>query len=161
VEHHHAVLDAWHAVWDLREVTFAQLFAGSAPVLAPLVPEVAVVGGDDLQVVDTYGLPEGLLIALLAERRRADPLGALEAGPRQVVFGEEEVLYAGLAVDSAPAAQARQADGLDRARVGDVYDVERCTGYLRQADGAVCRLGLQLRWARQRMVLRSGVACGQ
>ena len=94
----------------------------------------------------------------LAERRRADPLGALEAGPRQIVLREEEVLDAGLAVDRPLPRRARQADRLDRARVGDVDDVERRAGHLGQPDGAVGRLGLQLRRARQRVVLRVGVA---
>src|SRR5579859_4559 len=51
VEDHHAVFDAGDAVGDLREIAFAQLFAGGPAIGAALKPEIAVVGRDDLKVV--------------------------------------------------------------------------------------------------------------
>src|SRR5690242_12928651 len=109
VEHHHAILDARHAVGNLRKVALAKLLAALAPVFAALEPEVAVVGRDDLQVIRCDRLPERLLVRHLTEGWRANPLRALEVRSRQVVLGEEEVLEARLAVDWA-ATPARQPD---------------------------------------------------
>src|SRR5262249_6691423 len=127
---------------------------------AALVPEVAVIGRDNLQVVRRDGLPQRLLIRHLAERWRAHPLRALEAWTRQVVFGEEEVLETGLTIDWPPT-PTRQADRLDRARIRDVHDVEGGSSHLGKPDRAVGRLGLQLRWPSQRVILWLGLSGGE
>src|SRR5215469_4667797 len=79
IEHHHAILDAWAAVRNLREVVVSQLFAGRPAVLSALEPEWAVVGGDSLKVVDRDRFPQCLLVALLTIWGRADPLGAFKS----------------------------------------------------------------------------------
>ena len=56
---------------------------------------------------------------------------------------DEEVLGARLAPDL-PALLARERDGLDRRLAGDVDDVERRVGHVRELDRAVRRLGLRL-----------------
>ena len=145
VEHHHAVLDARHAVGNLREVALAKLLAGLRPSLPPSYQKSQWSVEMTCRSFAATAFQSASWSRHLAERRRADPLRALEAGTRQVVLGEEEVLEAGLAVDAALATLARQPDRLDRASVGDVDDVERRASHLGQPNRAVRRLGLQLR----------------
>src|SRR5919201_3853709 len=78
VDQREAVLDPRQAVGDLGEIALAQylLFAEM---------EGAVVGRHQLQVVLEQALPEVVLVRARPQRRRADVLGALEAGTAQVV----------------------------------------------------------------------------
>ena len=73
-----AVLDAGQAVRDRGEVVLAE-------DLLVLVVEGAVVRGDDLEVVEHEPLPQLGLVLARAQRRRADELRALEAGPAHVL----------------------------------------------------------------------------
>ena len=75
VDQVHPVLDPADAVGDLGEVAEAEL-------LLVLEAEGAVVGGHDGEVVGAQARATGRLVVLVlgAQRRRADPLGALEAG---------------------------------------------------------------------------------
>src|SRR5215831_4859761 len=80
-----AGLDSRHAIRDLREIVAAEL-------LLLLHAERAMVGRDHLQIVVSEAAPQVILVMLGAERRRAHELGALEAGPRQVILRREQVL---------------------------------------------------------------------
>ena len=92
VDEVHPVLDPGHAVGDGPEVVDAEL-------LLVLEAEGAVVGGHDREVVRAQAVPEvGVVVLVLgAQRRRAHPLGALEAGRAELVLeGQVQVLRAGL-----------------------------------------------------------------
>ncbi len=93
---------------------------------------------------------------LSRDGRRVDVLRALEVRLRDVVERVEEVLRAGLAPD-VPARLARAGDRLHRLAAGDVDDVERRAGEVRELDRAVRRLALRLGRARERVVERLGV----
>ena len=128
VEQRQPVLDRRQPVRDLREVAEPEL-------LLLLEVERAVVGRDALQRALAQRLVEHLLVVRLAQRRRADVLGALEARPVEVVDGQVEVLDAGLAEDR-QAAVARRLDLLDRLLAGDVHDEQRPLRPLREPDRA-------------------------
>src|SRR4029077_14092832 len=95
------------------------------------------------EVVGTQASPEGGLVLLRPQRRSAHELRALEAGPRHVVLREEEVLRAGLGEGVLPPVAGLD-DGVERRLRGEVDDVERCAGDLREADRAGCRLPFPL-----------------
>ena len=135
---HHAVFQAGHAIGDLGEIAQAQFFARSAiggvllfvadPVcaagaLVPLlpgtvpavVPEVAMVGADDLQRAIAHCLPQrcrGRACCGSAASRHIW-LPSKPGSAQMIVDGEEEVLHTGLAHDGiAEGAAAPQ--GVDR-----------------------------------------------
>ncbi len=158
VEQVHAVLDRPDAVGDGPEVVLAEL-------LLVLHAERAVVGRHHLQVVGAQSLPHRLEVALLLgpQRRRADPLGALEVAPL-VALGAElllqrqvEVLRAGLAEDvlAVVAGPRHLGDGLLRTHVDDV---ERGVGEVGEHDRAVRRLLLHLPGAGDAVVVRRRLA---
>ena len=150
VEQREPVLDRRQAVRDLREVAEPEL-------LLLFEVERAVVGRDALQRALAQRLVEHRLVALLAQRRRADVLGALEARPVEVVDGQVEVLDAGLAEDR-QAAVARRRISLHRLLAGDVHDEQRPLGPLGEPDRAARGLALDLGRARPGVVLGVGVA---
>ena len=93
---HEPVLDHRQPVGDLREVVAAERLL--------LAVERAVVGRDALEHAAPQRAPQQLLVANLAQWRRADVAGALEVGAREVVDGVGQVLQAGLAGDRTPRA---------------------------------------------------------
>src|SRR4029078_9650257 len=107
------------AVRDLREVVLAERLL-AVPV------ERAVVGRDRGQHVGAHGVPEHVLVRLVARRRRVDVLRALEARPLEERVVDEEVLRARLAPD-VPALLPGERDRLDRLLARDVDDVQRGT----------------------------------
>ncbi|GFJ84542.1 hypothetical protein Phou_087220 [Phytohabitans houttuyneae] len=152
-----AVLDAADAVGNLGEVADAQL-------LLVLEAERAVVGGDHGEVVGAQPLPQVLLVRLVlaAQRGRADPLGAFEAGRAELVLQREvQVLRAGLGehVAAGVAGGGHLGEG---AAGGQVHDVERAVlRHLGQHDRPVRRLGLQGLGAGDAVVDRVGLAAGE
>ena len=150
VDHVQPVLEPRPAVRNLREVVAAERL-----LLAP--GEGAVVGRDRAQDVRAHGVPEHVLVRLVARRRRVDVLGALEVRLLEMRVVDEEVLRAGLA-PHVPALLARELDRLDRLLAGDVDDVERAAGDAGQLDRAVRRLALGLGRPGERVVLRLGLA---
>ena len=147
------MLDRPDPVGDGPEVTDAQ-------VLLALHAEGAVVGGDHLQVVGPQRLPHVLLVPLgpRAQRRRAHPLGALEAGRSQLLLeAEVQVLRTRLpehvlAVVPGPR-QLR--DGLLGAHV---HHVQRGVRDVGQHDRPVRGLLLELPGARDAVEVRVGLA---
>src|SRR4029453_5760744 len=105
VDHLQPVLEARPAVRDLREVILPERLL-AVPV------ERAVVGGDRREDVGPNGVPENILVRLVARRRRIDVLRALEVRPLEERVVDEEVLGAGLA-PNVPALLPRDRDRLD------------------------------------------------
>ena len=153
VQQVHPVLDARQPVRDLGEVAQAQL-------LLPLEAERAVVGGDHREVVGAQPPPQRGLVLLGAQRRRADVLGALEARPREVVGGQEEVLRARLG-ERVVALVAGLRDLRQRLLRRQVHDVDRRVRHLRELDRPVGGLGLQQFVAHDAVVARVGLAAGE
>ena len=147
------MLDRADPVRDGPEVADAQ-------VLLALHAERAVVGGDHLQVVGAQRLPHVLLVPLgpRAQRRRAHPLGALEARRAQLLLeAEVQVLRARLAEHVlAVVPRPRQLrDGLLGAHV---HHVQRGVRDVGQHDRPVRGLLLELPGARDAVVVRVGLA---
>ena len=113
-----------------------------------------------LQVTRGQGAPQRRVVLGLAQRRRADELRALEAGPVVLGVGQQEVLGAGLADGRLPAG-ACPAHRLRAALGGDVDDVERTTRDLGQRQRTLDRLALGPRRAGKRMVARRHVPLSQ
>src|SRR5918912_476813 len=100
-----------------------------------------MVGAEDLEVPELEAVPQRGPVGRVAQRRGADVLGALETFPGEVLVLEGEVLRAGLRVDGL-AALARQVNGLQCGRAGDVDDQYRCPRNLGQPYSPVRSLGL-------------------
>src|SRR2546429_624678 len=81
VDQAEAVLDAWSAVRNFREVVLAEF-------LLLLEAERAMVGRDDLQRVFREALPKFFLMPLFPERRGENVFRALEAGNVEILDGE-------------------------------------------------------------------------
>ena len=96
---------------------------------------------------------------LRAQRRRADPLGALEAGRAELVLeGQVEVLRAGLG-EHVAALVAGLGDLFERLAGGQVHDVERAVGGdAGQPDRPAGRLGLERLRPGEAVVDRVGLA---
>ena len=104
-------LDPGAARGRAGEVALGGLFLG--------LGERGVIGGDVIDDAVGDGLPERILVRLEADRRV--DLG-VDAGPRHVRFGREQVLGAGLGGEGRTALHRPQdSDGLGR---GDVRDME-------------------------------------
>src|SRR5207247_10661800 len=112
------------AVRDLREVV-------PADRLLPVPEEGTMVGRDRAQLVGADGVPQHVLVRLVARRWRVDVLGALEVRALEERVVDEEVLRAGLAPD-VPALFAGELDRLDRLGARYVDDVERRAGHARE-----------------------------
>ena len=95
--------------------------------------------------------PQLGLVLLGPQGRREDVLGALEAGPGQLVLGEEEVLRAGLR-KRRQAAVPCLAHLVQRVLRGKVNDVDGHLRDLRHGDGAMHGLRLRLRGPGESMV---------
>ena len=116
-----------------------------------------MVGRDALERAVGHRQPQQLLVALLAQRRRADVARALEVGAGEVVDRVGQVLQARLA-RHLHAARLAGGDLVGGEPAGDVDDEHARVGELGEADGAVRRLGLEDLGARARVVDRVGLA---
>src|SRR5205814_3598255 len=142
---------------DLREVAPPELLLFGQTLEALLHAERAVIGRYDLQVVLREALPELLLMPLFTQRRAYHVLRAIEARLVVVVDREEEVLRARLRVRG-EATVAEESHLLERLSGRQMHDVQRDPAcHLREAEGAVGRLGLGLGWTRERVPLRRRV----
>jgi hypothetical protein len=99
-------------------------------------------------------------VLLGPQRRRRHVLGALEAGPGQVVQGQVQVLRAGLG-EHVLAGVAGLRDRGERLRGGQVHDVQRRARHPGQLDRPVGGLALQFRRPGQAVLHRIGAALGQ
>ena len=150
------MLDAGHAVRDLREVADAAL-------LLLLEAEGAVVGRHDREVVLTKAAPQLGLMLLVPQRRGADEVGTLEAaqpGAGEVVDGAVEVLRARLG-EHVLTAVASDHHLLERLLGREVHDVQRRACHLRDLDASERRLGLHGLGPRDRVVIGRRLAPAQ
>src|SRR5205814_6724439 len=81
----HAMLDAWAAVGNLREVILPEFFLF-------FETERAMISGDDLQVIALQSIPQLLLMPLFPQRRRENILRALKAGYVEILDREIQIL---------------------------------------------------------------------
>ena len=115
--------------------------------LARLVEAVRRMVGREHLKVPSLSRPDRLLRGLVARRRAAAPLRALEPGPVDVVGREKQVLRAGLGED-ARAGVCACADRVAPPRLRHVHDEHRHVEQSRERDRAVGRLALGHRAVR-------------
>ena len=144
------MLHAGKSVGDLREVAPAEF-------LLLLEAERTVVGRHHREVVGAQPAPQRSGVVRRPQRRGGDELGALEARPGQVVERQVEVLRAGFCEDVLPRV-AGLGDRRQGMGGGQVHDVERAAGDLRQRDRPARGLAFQLRRPGQAVLDRVGAA---
>ena len=149
-QHRQADFESRHAVRDPVE---GRALAVHLLALRIVVAIGRVVGGEDVEHAALQPTPDVLLVRLVAGRRAAHVLGALEALAVEVGGGEEEVLRAGLGVEPEPA-RLGGADLLDRRLRGDMHDQDRQVDDLGERDRPVGGLALGLGRVGDRVELR-------
>ncbi|MNL62614.1 hypothetical protein D3C87_1866490 [compost metagenome] len=82
---------------------------------------------------------------MVARRRRADIFRPLHVEPVHVLLGEDQILWAGLAIDL-EAARAGPGNLLHRLAIRDMDDHHRHVDQLGQRDGTMRRLALDRDW---------------
>ena len=149
----HAMLDAWAAVGNLREVILPEFFLF-------FETERAMISGDDLQVIALQSIPQLLLMPFFPQWRRENILCAFKAGYIEILDGKIQILRASLRVDR-KSAIARLTNFFKRIVTAQVHDINRRAGHFRQRNRP--RRGLSLRCGRtgQRMILRSLFSLGK
>ena len=160
VDQRHARLEARRAVGDLAEVVPAELLGEPEPQHILAEAERAVIGGDDLEVVGLEPAPERMLVRRAPERWRHHELRCLEARPVVLLFGEEEIVRAGLGMDGEPAVP-RFRHRVERLARREVHDIDRRLGELRDADDPVGRLALHQGGPGQHVPLGARIAGGE
>ena len=153
VDEAEAVFYAGAAVGNFCEVVLAQF-------LLLLEAKRAVVRRDYLKGVLRQSLPEFFLVPFLAQRRREDIFGALEAGSVHVFERKIQILRTSLGVGR-EAAVARFADFFERVVAGEMDDVDGRASHFGQRDGTRGGFRFGGRWPSKSVIFRRALTFRQ